>query len=116
MGLLVGEREPELRQSRLKQRPHHVHVRRIPEEQAEIIGVADEFRLTTKPQFDLSLEPKVYDVVEVDVCQLTVKRSRLAAFPSPLPATCPPRRYLLSATPESARVLAYRQFEAPGNA
>ena len=69
MCLLVGEREPELRQSRLKQRPHHVHVRRIPEEQAEIISVADEFRFTTKPRFDLPLEPEVHDVVEVDVCQ-----------------------------------------------
>ena len=40
---------------------------RVPEEQAEIIGVADEFR--TNPRFDLPLEPKVHDVVKVDVCQ-----------------------------------------------
>ena len=69
MGLLLGKRQPKLRQTRLQQSPHGVYIRRIPEERAEIVRVADQFGPTLKPRFHLPLEPKVHDIMEVDVGQ-----------------------------------------------
>ena len=69
MSLLVGKRQPELRQTRLQQSPHGVYIRRIPEERAEIIRVADQFGPALKPRFHLPLEPQVHDIMKVDVGQ-----------------------------------------------
>src|SRR5436190_5127320 len=69
MGLLLRERETKLCQTRRKQCLHRVDASGLLKEQAKIIRVSDKCGLATKQRFDLPLEPKVHDVVEVNVGQ-----------------------------------------------
>jgi len=68
-GLLGVQRQPEPLESLREDRQDPPRIRLMLEDEHEVVGVAHERRATAKARPDLSLEPAVEDLVEVDVRQ-----------------------------------------------